>query len=285
MEYCSLVPDTPLAEQSPGAAHTTLKQIIESLLQEAVVLPTFNRAVESQTSSGENKQTYEELLATAILNKVVSKGQRSLASSSPASISSRISPPPQEKENKEYFFGQETLDSKWNPTDLETTSNSSLNEYLQSDSSSNSSSINYVDHVSLTIRQRIEDVTSTNVDDEIQDDVHYFRENTSLLDNSDANWYLKKRELHGSPVPVPMLVPNPTTTAKVLIGDKEIDETSDLSDAISECDDMESVEVQNYRIKTKMIIDSAETITPGKQVHHPEKRRKMSYDMSLKRIL
>lgn len=60
---------------------------------------------------------------------------------------------------------------------------------------------------------------SDSEDEEDQDDAEYFK-NKSLLSDDDANWYLQKRQFQGthSPVPVPMLVPDPTGDAKVLIG-------------------------------------------------------------------
>lgn len=90
---------------------------------------------------------------------------------------------------------------------------------------------------------------------ESEDDGEYFRSSSSLLNDSESNWFLQKRKFQGtnSPVPVPMLVPNPSNEAKVsymfcrrcrcgttnfylqvLIGDKPLDDTSDLSDVGSD---------------------------------------------------
>lgn len=52
-----------------------------------------------------------------------------------------------------------------------------------------------------------------------------------------------------------MLVPNPTTDAKVLIGDREAEDTSDLSDAASDYGDTESVpSINNILVESKTII-------------------------------
>ncbi|CAH1994577.1 unnamed protein product [Acanthoscelides obtectus] len=246
----------PVAGQSPCSAHATLKQIIERLLREALNLPNLNRDTQSLPPN-ETDRTYEDLLATAIINKVVSNGQHTRPGSSAASLSSRTSTP-RRRRVKEYFFGEETLEDKWKTTDLDTSSVSSLEEWIHSDSSFGSKK--YVDRVTLTIKQDIEEVAHSESDDE--DDSEYFRTNSSLLSEEEPNWFLQKRQFQGthSPVPVPMLVPNPTTEAKVLIGDKEIDETSDLSDAGSDYGEAESVPG-----RTSLLIES-KTVIGGKNV-------------------
>jgi hypothetical protein len=62
--------DSTFADQTPSSAHVNLKQLIEKVLQEVVHLPHFRKAVNSETVPGENERTYEELLATAVINKV-----------------------------------------------------------------------------------------------------------------------------------------------------------------------------------------------------------------------
>ncbi|XP_063913596.1 uncharacterized protein LOC135130174 isoform X2 [Zophobas morio] len=157
-------------EQTPSSAHTSLKLLIEKILREATRLPRFRKPVNHTVATEE--RTYEDLLATAILNK---------------------------------------------------------------------------------IKQRIEEIPSK-VEREVEDDeVDYSYENySSGLNNDQHNWYLQKPQIYetNSPVPVPMLVPNSLTSAKVLIGDKEVDDTSDLSDANSD-----DVNV-NSQIQ-ELIVDSA----------------------------
>lgn len=83
-------------------------------------------------------------------------------------------------------------------------------------------------------------------------------EESSLLHSGDENWhenwYFQKRRLtsSSSPVPVPMLVPNPITEAKVLIGDKEAEQ---LSDRDSDYGDTELVQdIKNILVNSKTII-------------------------------
>ncbi|XP_074031207.1 uncharacterized protein isoform X5 [Leptinotarsa decemlineata] len=230
------ISNLPLTGQSPCTAHAALKQLIERLLKEVVNLPSLQKTQEnSALSSDLNNKTYEDLLATAILNKVISSSQNTLPSSSAASVSSRPTSSLGRRDDKEYFFGEETLESKWKTADLESTSISSLEEWIQSDSSFGTRK--YVDRLTLTIKQDIEEVSSTDSEneDDDNDDKEYFHQK-SLLSDDEPNWFLQKRQFQGtaSPVPVPMLVPSPAIEAKVLIGDTEADETSDLSDVGSD---------------------------------------------------
>lgn len=57
-----------------------------------------------------------------------------------------------------------------------------------------------------------------------------------------------------------MLVPNPTVEAKVLIGDREADDTTDLSDAASDYGDLETVPSVNA------VLVESKTIIGGKNV-------------------
>lgn len=83
---------------------------------------------------------------------------------------------------------------------------------------------------------------SSSDEDEVDYNIDEVDSTTMRNNDWQENWYLRKRNFGSgtnSPVPVPMLVPNPNPSenAKVLIGDRDIDETSDLSDAISDYED------------------------------------------------
>lgn len=58
----------PVIGQSPCTAHEALKQLIEKLLKEAVNLPLIEQAKVHPEET--TNKTYEDLLATAIINKV-----------------------------------------------------------------------------------------------------------------------------------------------------------------------------------------------------------------------
>lgn len=85
-------------------------------------------------------------------SKVIQTYQDDRPSSSANSVCSRHSKSP--NKGKEYFFGKETLDSKYknsNP-DVETDSLSSLDDVARSDSSLGS--IKYSDHMTLTVSEQ-----------------------------------------------------------------------------------------------------------------------------------
>jgi len=60
----------------------------------------------------------------------------------------------------------------------------------------------------------------------------------ATVDSWQDNWLFQKKKItrhsnnnyHHHPVPVPMLVPNPCEVTRPLIGDRDADETSELSD-------------------------------------------------------
>lgn len=79
---------------------------------------------------------------------MVTGAQNRLPNSSAASVSSRISNSSR-RDDKEYFFGHETLEDKWKTTDFETTSFSSVEDWLHSESSFGSRK--YVDRETLTV--------------------------------------------------------------------------------------------------------------------------------------
>lgn len=75
---------------------------------------------------------------------------------------------------------------------------------------------------------------------------------------------MQKRQFNNgchSPVPVPMLVPNPVVEAKVLIGDRDAEDTTDLSDAASDYGDIDTVPTANtILIENKTIIGGKNAI-------------------------
>lgn len=67
-----LITGLPVIGQSPCTAHEALKLLIEKLLKEAVNLPLLEQARIHPVNVPEDttNKTYEDLLATAIINKV-----------------------------------------------------------------------------------------------------------------------------------------------------------------------------------------------------------------------
>lgn len=108
---------------------------------------------------------------------------------------------------------------------------------------------------------------SNSEDSEEEAEPLYLRTTSSLFNGEESvdfedNWRLQKRKFTScnSPVPVPMLVPNPTTEAKVFIGDKEAENTSDLSDVASDYEEVEVAPTIN-----SILVDS-KTVIGGKNL-------------------
>lgn len=72
-----------------------------------------------------------------------------------------------------------------------------------------------------------------------EDDVISLKSNTT--DGTwEENWLFKKRQLKSTESSIAMLVPSPTEEVKALIGDKNADEVSDLSEAGSDVEEYDS---------------------------------------------
>lgn len=68
----------------------------------------------------------------------------------------------------------------------------------------------------------------------------------------EENWLFQKKKIKTlQSVPVPMLVPNSNTEYRVLIGDRDADDTTDLSDNASDGD-----EEAEYKSDVKRVLDS-----------------------------
>lgn len=66
-----LFSDLPVQGQTPCTAHSALKKLIERLIEESLTLPLLRKAQQhAENPVDETDRTYEDLLATAIINKV-----------------------------------------------------------------------------------------------------------------------------------------------------------------------------------------------------------------------
>lgn len=72
----------------------------------------------------------------------------------------------------------------------------------------------------------------------------------------DDNWLFKKKVLKSDATSIAMLVPSPTEEVKALIGDKNADEVSDLSEAGTDDEDEQpaSLDIPNILVQNKTII-------------------------------
>lgn len=70
----SLFSDLPVQGQTPCTAHAALKQLIKRLIEESLSLSVLQTAQDHPAVPRDDEnRTYEDLLATAIINKVIKK--------------------------------------------------------------------------------------------------------------------------------------------------------------------------------------------------------------------
>lgn len=80
----------------------------------------------------------------------------------------------------------------------------------------------------------------------------------------EENWLFQKKKIKTvQSVPVPMLVPNSNTEYRALIGDRDADDTTDLSDNASDADE-ETIE---YKSDIKNVLDSKHVIGGKPKIH------------------
>ncbi|XP_048510161.1 uncharacterized protein LOC105692601 isoform X3 [Athalia rosae] len=264
------------ATDTPTMAHSALRELVERAVDEARKLPGLgaSNATRTDEQTDISDQTYEDLLATAILNKVIEKYQNervdnnsntvdeNKTSSRPKYISSEIEVGLDE--------GVEEGSSSLEPL--------SQDEY-SSDCSAPASkySLNRQEPMSLTIEEHIEEVTTTYTSDEEEEEtletngldfrnshrVPFPEFGMDIIDPSqesseetqdeattpthvdlvtpveswEENWLFQKKKMQAQSEPVAMLVPNPSEDFRPLIGDREADDTSDLSDCSAQSDE------------------------------------------------
>ncbi|XP_076165907.1 uncharacterized protein LOC143145939 isoform X2 [Ptiloglossa arizonensis] len=258
---------------TPTMAHTALREIVERAVEEARKLPGLGDSGETErTREGRNitEQSYEDLLATAILNKVIEKFQKE-----------------QVDGNSNVLHGKPVSATKCeSETGLDegVEEGCSSLEPLSQDECSSECSASCLKHVrnqpeplSLTIEERIEEVTTTYGSDEDprDNDVLAIRSThrvpfpelgmdiidpsqessedsqeepdtptthiglVSPIESWEENWLFQKKRVQSQADPVAMLVPNPSAGFKALIGDKDAEDTSDLSECSSAQSDEE----------------------------------------------
>lgn len=96
----------------------------------------------------------------------------------------------------------------------------------------------------------------------------------------DDNWLFKKKVLKNDSTSIAMLVPSPTEDVKALIGDKNADEVSDLSEAGSDDEDEQpaSLDIPNILVQNKTIIGGKNEFAQYKE---PTKETKSEIPASL----
>ncbi|XP_033338342.2 uncharacterized protein LOC117227324 isoform X4 [Megalopta genalis] len=260
---------------SPSMAHTALREIVERAVDEARKLPGLGSSNETGSAREDRNivdHSYEDLLATAILNKVIEKYQKE-----------------QVDGNSNVLHEKPVTAAKCAINEIEAGLDegveegcSSLEPLSQDECSSDCSAScsrhlrNQPEPLSLTIEERIEEVTTVYTSDEdprdndvlairnthrvpfpelgmdiidpsqesedSQDEVDTPTTHMGLvspIESWEENWLFQKKRVQTQADPVAMLVPNPSADYKVLIGDKDAEDTSDLSECSSAQSDEE----------------------------------------------
>ncbi|KAL5240559.1 hypothetical protein ACI65C_007969 [Semiaphis heraclei] len=208
-----------------------------------------------------NEKNYEDLLATAILNKIVANSQtKKKVPVRRTRISKCL---PKQTENRNFSdsknteeplrtprvsltveeFTEEVTTTSYNTySDIEGDYDDGYNEGDEEDDERSQSTIGMFMSNAKLLRghtaplpefgsDTVEDGSST-IDPDDQGI-------SATVDSWEDNWLFQKKRVnrmsgsnnyHHHPVPVPMLVPNPSEVTRPLIGDRDADETSELSD-------------------------------------------------------
>ncbi|KYN33692.1 hypothetical protein ALC56_11949 [Trachymyrmex septentrionalis] len=273
---------------SPTMAHAALREIVEKAVEEARKLPELNASEDTEQLQEERAVTddsYEDLLATAILNKVIEKYQRERVDGNSNVLHDTNSPKAKYTAN----------DSKHS---LEEDVASYASDHLECNGDHSASIRRNEDHkpVSFTMEERIEEVTTiTSDDDELRDNgvlefgcsrrvpfpeygidiidpprelpspspssssdssdlnrneylpvrtkrhaIGHTMDIVSPIESWEDNWlFQKKRNSRSQPDAVAMLVPSSNAYYKALIGDRDAEDTSDLSECSSTKSDEE----------------------------------------------
>nr|CAD7260055.1 unnamed protein product [Timema shepardi] len=278
------ITNKPLAEvESPSSVHAELKTLVNRIIRDAVTLPNFKvierkMSNEQRLSEDIDIKTYEDILATAILNKWLRgltrysrvrpdcrrRGDRGLISA--GCTVGRLEIGVSENGSVEDCDGISRGDGSWSesshtePISLTveecieevTTYNSSEEEEAvgPEDPSGGSELDFYLSGLNFIQRHRVPfpelgmdiidgagyESNESGEDDEAEGKVS--PKPTDLytpIESWEENWLFQKRRLKSNSganqsVPVPMLVPNPSEDYRALIGDRDAEEISDLSE-------------------------------------------------------
>ncbi|KAM3960908.1 myosin-7a binding protein [Aphomia sociella] len=232
---------------SASSAHAQLKRLVARVVEEAAALPALARyAAEPPRAPSIESSTYEDLLATAILNKVIIKYQTENGSGGRSSgiHSASASPSPSERSSPRSLNSRQRDVTP--PRELD------VSDWEEGEGTDDA----------LEMPRRVpfpefggDIVHKTDNGDRDFDEVS--GSDIQAVDGSwEENWLFQKKKIKTiQSVPVPMLVPNSNTEYRALIGDRDADDTTDLSDNASDGE-----EDAQYKSDVKRVLDSKHVI-------------------------
>lgn len=237
-----------------SGAHVQLKRLVARVVEEAAGMPALARyATEPHTPTLESS-TYEDLLASAILNKVIERYQNENGSGGRSSgiHSASASPTPSERSSPRSLHSRHTRDIT--PPLHEVDDVSDWEDGTD-------------EAVELPRRVPFPEF-GRDIVHEIDNEEREFDEvsgsDLQAVDGTwEENWLFQKKKIKTQSVPVPMLVPNSNTEYRALIGDRDADDTTDLSDNASDSEE----QTADYKSDMKKVIDSKHVIG-GKPKHY-----------------
>ncbi|XP_061708264.1 uncharacterized protein LOC133518613 isoform X4 [Cydia pomonella] len=238
------LPATRDAAPSASNAHAQLKRLVARVVEEAAALPALARyAAEPQAPH----DTYEDLLATAILNKVIERYQTEGSGGRSSGIhSASASPSPSDRSSPRSLNTRHTRDIS--PPLREEDDVSDWEEGATEETVELPRRVPFPDFS--------EETHHTENGDRDFDEVSG-SEIQSIDGTWEENWLFQKKKIKTiQSVPVPMLVPNSNAEYKAMIGDRDADDTTDLSDNAS---DNEPEEL-DYKSDIKRVLESKHVI-------------------------
>ncbi|XP_059615999.1 uncharacterized protein LOC132261281 isoform X2 [Phlebotomus argentipes] len=246
-------------EEGPGIAHVNLKRLIQKVIEEALNLPDlfnysgFPPRPESHLPYFSSKK-YEQLLATAVLNKVVDHYRN----------------PKNHQENSSGIQSGSEFDSNHNAVTEKTgllspTSQKALDKRLEEASQASESSLKtrstdsdetYLSDYIQKHRVPLPDLSAASSEGTVEDNSSEIASTVGTEGTWEENWLFKKRKVKTdtNSTAIGMLVPSPTEEVKALIGDKNVDEVSDLSEAGSDAEEDHQERPAAKLVESKTII-------------------------------
>ncbi|XP_041770472.1 uncharacterized protein LOC121592764 isoform X5 [Anopheles merus] len=250
---------------SPSDQHFELKRLIQRILEEIAKLPELLNHSGLPLRPEEHlpyfdPKKYEQLLATAVLNKVVDdyrnpknftdggdvagKGQTGAGATPYTGTTVDINHnqlsetgSSQSLLSKESLRQMSVTADDQAPQPHEGVSYSAIGTERRLSDTDESYLSDYIQRHKVPLPD-LSDTTGSGSGAE-DDDLQSLKSNAT--DGTwEENWLFRKRQLKTTESSIAMLVPSPTEEVKALIGDKNADEISDLSEAGSDCEGYES---------------------------------------------
>ncbi|XP_077299079.1 myosin-7a binding protein isoform X2 [Arctopsyche grandis] len=299
---------------SVRGSHAKLQNLVQRVIEEALKLPALLDYSGIQRNPDGSlpeftPKTYEDLLATAILNKVIDRYQHEVKRSNGASSSgvhSGSSSPGDSGRGRRRRHQKRDTHQQEHPSPSPSPEPSSL-EPMSQDEYAHSDSSGHISDSPRNVKGTAERGIYTTDDDEEHyksfysnpvdgalSNMNFSHKNRiifpeyggDIVESNDAthngnrtngdysgsngnsstsiihannnsweeNWLFQKKRIKPSQsVPVPMLIPNSNTEYRALIGDRDAEDTTDLSDVGSESDEMPS-DIKHVLVNSKTII-------------------------------